>query len=104
MRRGGITRGRRHWYDSRSTIHCKRMSSSWGSTPMQTYTTFLPTCRRFADVLVIALALATPLVAQSVDPALLLKPSPDSWPTYHGDYSGQHHSALTQITPTNVQQ
>ena len=71
---------------------------------MRTYTTFLRTCRRFADVLVIALALATPLVAQSVDPALLLKPSPDSWPTYHGDYSGQHHSALTQITPTNVQQ
>ena len=27
--------------------------------------------------------------AQGVDPALLLKPTPDSWPTYHGDYSGQ---------------
>jgi alcohol dehydrogenase (cytochrome c) len=27
-----------------------------------------------------------------------------SWPTYHGDYSGQRHSRLTQITPANVHQ
>ena len=40
--------------------------------------------------------------AQEVPADLLLKPSPDSWPTYHGDYSGQHHSRLTQITPANV--
>src|SRR5215831_14616702 len=26
----------------------------------------------------------------------------DGWPTYHGDYSGKRHSALTQITPQNV--
>lgn len=26
----------------------------------------------------------------------------DGWPTYHGDYSGRRHSALTQITPANV--
>ena len=26
------------------------------------------------------------------------------WPTYHGDYSGRHHSALAQITPANVHQ
>src|SRR5690349_5016678 len=32
----------------------------------------------------------------------LLRPPQDSWPTYHGDYSGQRHSALTQITPDNV--
>ena len=42
--------------------------------------------------------------AQDVDPNLLLKPTPDSWPTYHGDYSGQHHSALKAITPANVKQ
>ena len=35
---------------------------------------------------------------------LLLRPTVDSWPTYHGDYSGQHHSRLTQITPANVHQ
>jgi alcohol dehydrogenase (cytochrome c) len=32
----------------------------------------------------------------------LLRPPKDSWPTYHGDYSGRRHSALTQITPANV--
>jgi alcohol dehydrogenase (cytochrome c) len=42
--------------------------------------------------------------AQSVDPAMLLKPPADSWPTYHGDYSGQRHSKLAQITPANVHQ
>jgi alcohol dehydrogenase (cytochrome c) len=39
---------------------------------------------------------------QGLDPASLLKPAKDSWPTYHGDYTGQRHSALTQITPENV--
>jgi len=33
---------------------------------------------------------------------MLLSPPADSWPTYHGDYSGRHHSSLTQITPANV--
>jgi alcohol dehydrogenase (cytochrome c) len=28
----------------------------------------------------------------------------DSWPTYHGDHTGQRHSRLTQITPANVHQ
>ncbi len=39
-----------------------------------------------------------------LDPATLLKPPPDSWPTYHGDYTGQRHSRLSQITPGNVHQ
>ena len=42
--------------------------------------------------------------AQALDPAALLNPSPDSWPTYHGDYSGRRHSRLAQITPENVRQ
>ena len=42
--------------------------------------------------------------AQSVDSAMLLNPPADSWPTYHGDYSGQRHSNLSQITPANVHQ
>jgi alcohol dehydrogenase (cytochrome c) len=44
------------------------------------------------------------LGAQGLDPATLLKPPADSWPTYHGDYTGQRHSRLTQITPDNVHQ
>lgn len=41
--------------------------------------------------------------AQDMEPAQLLHPSADSWPLYHGDYSGRRHSALTQINPENVQ-
>ncbi|PYX29012.1 MAG: acido-empty-quinoprotein group A [Acidobacteria bacterium] len=54
---------------------------------------------------VIALfVVATPRVApaQGVDAQMLLHPPADSWPGYHGDYSGRRHSALTQITPQNV--
>ena len=42
--------------------------------------------------------------AQGVNPAILLHPPADSWPAYHGDYSGQRHSRLTQINPQNVGQ
>jgi len=57
-------------------------------------------------VLIAALACGGVLIAQGhgLDPAALLKPPADSWPTYHGDYSGQRHSRLTQITPDNVHQ
>ena len=42
------------------------------------------------------------LAAQGVSNAMLLHPPPDSWPGYHGDYSGRRHSELAQITPQNV--
>ena len=42
------------------------------------------------------------LCAQNLDPAQILNPSPDTWPLYHGDYSGRRHSRLTEITPKNV--
>src|SRR5882762_1217929 len=45
---------------------------------------------------------ASTLSAQGTTPDMLLKPPKDSWPGYHGDYSGKRHSALTQITPQNV--
>ncbi len=40
--------------------------------------------------------------AQILDPALLLKPLGDSWPTYSGDYSGKRYSSLTQLNQSNV--
>jgi len=40
--------------------------------------------------------------AQGLDPATILKPPPDSWPTYSGDYSGRRYSPLTQINQSNV--
>jgi alcohol dehydrogenase (cytochrome c) len=55
-------------------------------------------------VLLIALCWCAAMFAQPVDNALLLHPPSDTWPTYHGDYSGRRHSALTQITPANVGQ
>ena len=41
-------------------------------------------------------------VSQGLDPATIVNPPADSWPSYHGDYSGRRHSRLTQITPQNV--
>jgi alcohol dehydrogenase (cytochrome c) len=51
-----------------------------------------------------ALLLGGSAAAQGVEPSALLQPAADSWLTYHGDYSGRHHSPLTQITPANVGQ
>ena len=45
---------------------------------------------------------APSLNAQDLENDQLLHPSPDSWPLYHGDYSGRRHVHLTQITPQNV--
>src|SRR5438876_12449826 len=41
-------------------------------------------------------------LAQGLTPSALLKPAPDSWPTYNGDYSGRRFSPLTQINSSNV--
>jgi acido-empty-quinoprotein group A len=40
--------------------------------------------------------------AQGLDPAALLKPPTDTWPTYNGDYSGRRFSTLDQINASNV--
>jgi acido-empty-quinoprotein group A len=40
--------------------------------------------------------------AQGLDPAALLKPATDTWPTYNGDYSGRRFSTLDQINAENV--
>jgi alcohol dehydrogenase (cytochrome c) len=50
----------------------------------------------------LAMAIPSVLLAQGVDEQMLLHPPADSWPGYHGDYSGRRHSALAQITPQNV--
>jgi alcohol dehydrogenase (cytochrome c) len=53
---------------------------------------------------ILPLVFAPLAAAQGVTGALLEHPTPDSWPGYHGDYTGQRHSKLTQITPENVRQ
>ncbi len=42
--------------------------------------------------------------AQGLTPKQIQDPSPNSWPTYHGDYSGRHYSSLDQINRSNVSQ
>jgi len=37
-----------------------------------------------------------------LDPAVLLKPLADTWPTYSGDYTGRRFSTLTQINRNTV--
>src|SRR5436190_20763538 len=39
-----------------------------------------------------------------LDPAELLKPLADSWPSYSGDYTGRRYSALTHVNQSNVTQ
>ncbi|HSY02321.1 MAG TPA: acido-empty-quinoprotein group A [Acidobacteriaceae bacterium] len=48
------------------------------------------------------LSLTGSLAAQDLENAQLIHPTPDSWPMYHGDYSGRRHVPFTQITPQNV--
>jgi alcohol dehydrogenase (cytochrome c) len=57
----------------------------------------------FAFAAPIFVAPITPVLqAQNVTSATLLHPPADTWPGFHGDYSGRRHSSLTQITPQNV--
>jgi alcohol dehydrogenase (cytochrome c) len=39
---------------------------------------------------------------KGIDPAQLLKPLADEWPTHNGDYSGKRYSALKQVNQTTV--
>ena len=40
--------------------------------------------------------------AQGLEPAAMLKPAADTWPTYNGDYSGRRFSTLDQINAGNI--
>ncbi len=40
--------------------------------------------------------------SQGLDPAQILKPLTESWPTYSGDYTGRRYSALKQVNQANV--
>src|SRR5262245_31171737 len=79
------------------------MSINSASTAMGTCMTCSRICKLCVNAAIV-LACGAAAIAQSVDPSALLKPARDSWPTYHGDYTGKRHSTLTQITPANVHQ
>jgi alcohol dehydrogenase (cytochrome c) len=50
----------------------------------------------------VALAGSPALLSQGLDPASILQPKPDTWPTYSGDYSGRRFSPLNEINTSNV--
>jgi acido-empty-quinoprotein group A len=63
----------------------------------------LTTRLALATFFLFALSLRAPNVAaQGLDPAAMLKPATDTWPSYNGDYSGRRFSTLDQINATNV--
>jgi alcohol dehydrogenase (cytochrome c) len=47
-------------------------------------------------------AFVTGMLGQGLDPATILQPPTQNWPTYNGDYSGRRYSTLSQINKTNV--
>src|SRR5580658_132020 len=54
------------------------------------------------NILLASFLIAAASAQGPLDPALLLKPLGDSWPTYSGDYSGKRYSSLTQVNQSNV--
>lgn len=48
------------------------------------------------------LLLCAAVRGQILDPAKLLQPPTDTWPTYNGDYSGRRFSTLSRINASNV--
>lgn len=55
------------------------------------------------SLLVLSLCLLSPRAsAQGLDPAALLRPATDTWPSYNGDYSGRRFSTLSQINASNI--
>ena len=63
--------------------------------------------RKYSKLAFFAFLIAASLVpsrsaGQGLDPAALLKPPTDIWPTYNGDYSGRRNSTLDQINASNI--
>src|SRR5262249_3759137 len=54
--------------------------------------------------LIAALVLSSTLLfgQANLNPAKLLQPPTDTWPVYHGDYSGRRFSTLSKINASNV--
>ena len=64
--------------------------------------TLTPVCVALAIAVVVVPAVSLAQERGGLDPASLLEPLEESWPTYSGDYSGRRYSGLTQVTTDNV--
>src|SRR5207237_10758334 len=91
---------RRRW---RLTRHPQRDRVSGDSemTMIRTKSVFLFAAFAGAAFLVMG-ALVVGQASTGLNPADLLKPLADSWPSYSGDYTGRRFSALTQVNQSNV--
>ncbi len=57
---------------------------------------------KFPALLTAFAGLAMTAWSQTLPPDAIVHPKPDSWPTFHGDYSGRHYSPLKEINAGNV--
>ena len=64
--------------------------------------TLKPVCVALAVAVIVVPAVSLAQERGGLDPASLLAPLAESWPTYSGDYSGRRYSGLTQVTTDNV--
>lgn len=55
-----------------------------------------------AFLICLAGTMSLALAADALDPAKLLQPPTDTWPTFNGDYSGRRYSPLKQINSSNI--
>src|SRR3954469_19118467 len=58
--------------------------------------------RNLLALSVLSAAFAGAAFGQPLPPAAIVHPKADSWPTFHGDYSGRHYSPLKEINAENV--
>jgi alcohol dehydrogenase (cytochrome c) len=58
--------------------------------------------RSFRTYCCFAILSATMFGQGALDNTKLLRPPTDSWPTYHGDYSGRRYSTLSKINSSNI--
>jgi alcohol dehydrogenase (cytochrome c) len=57
---------------------------------------------KLVRTILICAGLAASLSGQGLDPAKLLQPPTDTWPTYSGDYTGRRFSPLKKINANNI--
>jgi len=58
--------------------------------------------RQFAIAIAAVGLMPVILPAQGLDPAALMRPATDSWPSYAGDYTQRRYSTLKQINQGNI--
>jgi alcohol dehydrogenase (cytochrome c) len=64
--------------------------------------TMVRSASRLLAVVLVMAATGALFAAGGLDPAQILQPLGDAWPTYSGDYTSRRYSTLTEINQSNV--